>query len=184
MWPWGHAAVGYLLYTAYRRYRDGLAPSGPAALAVLLGTQFPDLVDKPLSWTFAVLPSGRSLGHSWLVAGTVLVVAWWGLDERERAMLLPFGVGWLSHGLADGIVSAVTWEPAYLGYFLWPLTGTPPYETDPSFLAHVLGIELTPYFFAQFILFAIALFVWNRDGRPGLGTLRTVYDGVTAHLPG
>lgn len=173
MWPWGHAAVGYLLYTAYCRYGDGLPPIGPAAVAVVVGTQVPDLVDKPLAWTLAVLPSGRSLGHSWLVAVVVLAAAWLILDGRRRALLVPFGVGWLSHGLADAVVSIVTWDLPDLGYFLWPLTTTPPYETEQSFVAHLLGMEVTPYFVLQGVLFAVALLVWYRDGNPGLGEIRS-----------
>lgn len=173
MWPWGHVAVGYLVYTAYSRYRAGHPPTGPATLAVLVGTQLPDAVDKPLAWTLAVLPTGRSLGHSWLVALIVLAVAWWVLDGHRRSLLVPFGIGWLSHGLADGVFLLLTWDEAYLGYFLWPLTTTPPYDTEPSFAAHLLGIELTPFFLFQWFLFGVALLVWHYDRRPGLGTVRT-----------
>lgn len=76
MWPWGHAAVGYLLYrvlgrTSGRTGGDG-PPSGPAVVALGVGTQFPDLVDKPLSWSFDLLPAGRTLAHSALI-GAVFV---------------------------------------------------------------------------------------------------------------
>lgn len=184
MWPFGHAAVGYLLYAAYCRYRDGRPPSGPDVLAVLFGTQLPDLVDKPLAWTVAVLPTGRTLAHSWLVAAVVLGVAWWYLGPSRRALLPPLAVGWLSHGLADGFSSFLAWEPAYLGFLLWPLTSTPPYDTEPSFAAHLLGVELTPHFYFQWGLALIALLVWHRDGHPGLGTVRSAVDIVAARLPG
>jgi hypothetical protein len=59
MWPWEHLAVGYLLYSVscvlWGRYPTRI---GVAALA--FGTQFPDLVDKPLGWWLGVLPSGQS----------------------------------------------------------------------------------------------------------------------------
>jgi hypothetical protein len=184
MWPWGHAAVGYLLYSGYLRARAAGPPSGPAALAVLLGTQFPDLVDKPLAWTATVLPTGRSLAHSWLVAAVVLGLAWWLLDERRRTLLGPLAAGWFSHGLADAIGTVLGGDLAYLGFLLWPATTTPPYETDHSFLAHLLGIELTPYFLLQFFLAGLAAVVWHRDGRPGPDSVRSFLGLEPAHESG
>ena len=40
-------------------------------LALAIGTQLPDLIDKPLTYQFAVLPSGRSLGHSLFFAAVL-----------------------------------------------------------------------------------------------------------------
>ena len=63
MWPWDHLAFGYVWYTLASRGWDGRPPSNAAAIALAVGTQFPDLVDKPLAWWLDVLPAGRSLGH-------------------------------------------------------------------------------------------------------------------------
>ena len=68
MWPWEHAAVGYLLLSLGSRASGRGPPSTPAVLALLFGTQLPDLVDKPLSWEFDLFPSGYAVGHSALVA--------------------------------------------------------------------------------------------------------------------
>jgi hypothetical protein len=171
MWPWGHVAVGFLLYVAYRRYRDGTPPTGPATIAVVFGTQLPDLVDKPLAWTVAVLPTGRSLAHSWLVAGVVLAVAWWALSGPRRALVVPLAVGWLSHGLADAAYSIVTGEFAYVAFLAWPLASTPPYDTEPSFVAHLLAFSLDPSMVVQTLLFVLAVVVWYRDGQPGVQTV-------------
>jgi hypothetical protein len=173
MWPWGHAAVGYLLYVGVRRLRKRGAPSGPAVLAVLVGAQLPDLVDKPLAWTVAVLPTGRSLAHSWLVAGVALAVAWHALDGRRRALVVPLGGGWLSHGLGDAAYSIVAWEPAYLGFLAWPVTTTPSYDLDQSFAAHFLAFQWDASMWIQTGLFALAVVVWFADGRPGMGLVRT-----------
>jgi len=176
MLPVGHFAVGYLLYTGYRRLRERGPPTGPAAIALGFGTQLPDLVDKPLSWTFGVLPTGRSLAHSWLVAGIVLAAAWWYLDGRRRRLVVPLAVGWLSHGLADGLLSIVTWEPRFLGFLLWPVTPLPEYDTDYSFATYLVEFEPTPYILFQMVLFAVSLAVWYRDGLPGLATARAALD--------
>ena len=37
MWPWGHAAAGYLLYTVWCRGRYGRQPLAPATLALAVG---------------------------------------------------------------------------------------------------------------------------------------------------
>jgi len=73
MWPWGHAAVGYLAYSLGYRASDRRL-TGAAVIALGVGTQFPDLIDKPLGWTFGVLPGGRTLAHSLLTVAVVAVV--------------------------------------------------------------------------------------------------------------
>ncbi|MFC6964015.1 hypothetical protein ACFQL7_23110 [Halocatena marina] len=51
MWPWSHAAVGYLCYSIGTRLVGRRPTTGPT-VAVLFGALLPDLVDKPLSWVF------------------------------------------------------------------------------------------------------------------------------------
>lgn len=178
MWPWGHAAVGYLCYALWTHGRHRRSPAAVPALAVVLGTLIPDLVDKPLAWSFDVLPLGRTLGHSLVAIVPVVATLWWLVDDRHHPAVAALGVGWVSHLFGDG-VGAVS-DPAVLGYALWPLTTPPPAETEQSFLAHVAGIELTPFFLAQSVLVVAALAVWRRDGYPGLGV---VVDRISASLP-
>lgn len=168
MWPWGHVAVGYLLYSGWRRLRGEGRPSGIAAVAVAVGAVLPDLVDKPLAWWFVVLPTGRTLAHSLLFVVPVVGVLWWVAGDRHADAVSATALGWLSHLAADGIGAS----PAYLGYLLWPATTTPPYPTEQSFSAHVAEIEMTPFFLAQLGLVALAGVVWHRDGRPGLAVVR------------
>lgn len=173
MWPWGHAAVGYLLYSGFERLDERRPPAGLAALLVVFGAQIPDLVDKPLAWSVSVLPTGRSLAHSLLVAGLVLGLVGWLVGTRHRRLVVAAGVGWVSHSLVDGLPSALSGEFAYLGFLLWPVTGTPPYSTEKSFLAHFRSLEPTSSFFVEILLVGVALAVWYRDGRPGVATLWT-----------
>ena len=63
MWPWGHLVFGYLLYLLVRprAWRNG---DRFAVIVLMIGTQVPDIVDKPLAWWFGVLPSGVVSGVS------------------------------------------------------------------------------------------------------------------------
>ncbi|WP_284033485.1 metal-dependent hydrolase [Halobaculum lipolyticum] len=96
MLPWTHAAFGYLLLLAVvlllgRRF------SRAELLAVLVGTQLADVIDKPLAWWFDVVPSGRSLGHSLLfvvpLCAVVVAITWY---RRHPEVGVAFGVGYLS----------------------------------------------------------------------------------------
>lgn len=173
MWPWGHLAVGYLLYSALARWRFDRPPGNAATLFVLFGTQFPDLVDKPLAWTFHLLPSGRSLGHSLLTAAVVCVLLFWITHRRERAAFaIAFAVGYVSHLLTDAIVPLFNGQYQYIAYLVWPLLELPLYDTGIGFLERFANMEFTPFLLVQFVLVALALVVWLRDGRPGLSVLR------------
>lgn len=173
MWPWGHLAVGYLVYTGWRRWRGG-RPRAPEVFFLALGTLFPDLVDKPLAWTLGLLASGRSLGHSLLIAAVVLAVLWLLVTPRlGRPPIAAFAVGYLSHVVADlPVGKLLAGEIAHAHYLVWPLLPLPPYELEPSFLAHLLAYELGPYEVLQLGLFVVAGATWIRDGRPGWATVR------------
>ncbi|WP_254535867.1 metal-dependent hydrolase [Halomarina litorea] len=171
MWPWGHAAFGYLLYRALLSAR-GSTPTGLPVLALGVGTQFPDLVDKPLAWSFALLPSGRSLAHSLLTAALVIGVG--GAVARRydrRDVAAAFGVGYLSHLLGDALLPLVRLDVVFLRFLAWPLVPPPPYERDSSFAEHLVSLEVTPFFAFGLALTALAVALWVRDGLPGLGTL-------------
>ena len=173
MWPWGHAAVGYLAYTAWTRLVRGRPPAAGATIALGFGTQFPDLVDKPLAWTFDVLPNGRSLGHSVFVAALLLAVGWVVLARFDRADLAgAFGVGHLSHLAGDAVYPLVHGEFGALAFMGWPVLPPVSYETDRSLLGHFLGMTVTPYVAFQFLLALGALAIWYRDGTPGVGVVR------------
>ncbi|WP_276272974.1 metal-dependent hydrolase [Haloarcula litorea] len=176
MWPWGHAAVGYLVYSLGVR-AAGRTPRDRPVLALAVGTQFPDLVDKPLGWTLGVLPGGRSLAHSLLtlaVVGVVLAALVRRLGGRDVAV--SFVVGAVSHTLADGVSAVVAGEYGLLTYLLWPVLAMPEYSTEPSFAAHLATLGLDGAMAAELALVGLAVVSWQLDGRPGLGALRAVGD--------
>ncbi|SDN31487.1 LexA-binding, inner membrane-associated putative hydrolase [Haloarchaeobius iranensis] len=140
---------------------------GPAFVALLFGTQFPDLVDKPLAWTVAVLPSGRSLAHSVFALAVVFGVAWWATGRSDRrTYTIGFGIGYASHLFADSVQSLVGLEFEYLTFLAWPLLAPPPYELDSSFSAHFANLNLTAWLWLEFLLVGVALAVavWTEYG--------------------
>ena len=60
MWLWGHAGVGYLIYSAYTRTQH--SPEALAAIFLTDDRQFPDLINKLLSYSFGLLPKEQTLG--------------------------------------------------------------------------------------------------------------------------
>lgn len=180
MWPWGHLAIGYLVYVAISESRDWDAQTGLVVAAVALGTQFPDLVDKPLAWTFAVLPSGRSLAHSLITATLVIALVYHVAAQRNhRNAARAFAIGYVSHCLADlgpGVVAGLLrgdWSQLqWTTYLLWPLYPAPPYPHDGSFTEHFLAFTVDPYVLSQFGLLAVAVAVWGASGAPGLTRIR------------
>jgi len=172
MWPWGHAAVGYLLYTVSCRVRLGWRPQGLTVIALGLGTQLPDLIDKPLAWNFSVLPNGRSLGHSLLIAGVVIIALQIVAIRLDREPLVTaFGVGYVSHLFADALYPALEGEFYYVGFLGWPLVPPVEYEGSDGILAHLLAAEVTPTFVFETVLALATLALWYRHGMPGLRTL-------------
>lgn len=179
MWPWEHLAVGYVLVTlTYRRY-TGRAPSDAAAIAVILGTQFPDLVDTPLAWCFEVVTSGVSITHFVFVATALSVLA----NVLARRLGHPavgvgFAVDYLVH-LPAGVR-----YPFLLGKglpsipFLWPL-----YVSDgggvtggflasfASYLVEFIEFLATPrgmtFRVLELVFLSVAAWVWIADGYPG-----------------
>lgn len=170
MWPWGHAGLGYLVYAAVRRGRGRPWPPDDAStVALVLGTQFPDLVDKPLAWSLHVLPSGRSLAHSALTATLVAaVVLALGRRYDQRAPTRAFVLGYYTHLLGDVLLPLVQFDADFLRFLLWPLHPPPTYESDPRYVERF--VDLTPTTFALFGLAvtALAAGLWVRDGYPGL----------------
>ena len=171
MWPLGHAAVAYLCYTALQRARE-VPQYGLAVVLLAVGSQFPDLIDKPLSWRLGLLPTGRSLAHSLVILVPVVVLVSLVAARYDRAEYgIAFSVGALSHVLADSL--PVLWGDAEIAYLLWPLFAVEPYPSGPPTVVGLLVESLgNPYFLFEFALAGLAVGLWRREGYPGLGALR------------
>jgi len=169
MWVVEHVAIGYLVWSGWSRYREGRPPTGAEFWLVLLGALLPDLVDKPLAWTFGVLPAGRSLAHSLLTA-SVLVVAARRVARRRGDVTLgtAFGVAYLSHLAADVVFPIISGRYAYTYFLLWPLLPLPYYDTSRSLVGEVL-LRIPGGFSGPHLVVALlVLLVWVRDKMPGV----------------
>ena len=172
MWPWGHLVFGYVLYSGYRRLVHRDRPDGTSVLFIVAGTQLPDLIDKPLAWTFHVLPSGRSLAHSVFAAVLVSALVWAYCRKRGRSDLgAAFTISYFSHLVADGYIYLLSGQYAYLSYLGWPLLPPPPYGDEGTFFTHFANISFTPGFALQLLLVVVVYVIWIEDGAPGRAAL-------------
>ena len=189
MWPWGHLAVGYLLYSGTNHLLTGSRPSPRAVFWLAIATQLPDLIDKPLAYWWHFLPEGRTLAHSYvflgpLCLGVVLATRYLSASDVGAA----FSIGVLSHPLADGLgaIHTANWE--MLTYLVWPILPAPDYEAD-SFAHHVDQLmalietlrsgSVTAAGWEPIVLelsiVAVVLLLWVYDGMPPLlGTWRSI----------
>jgi len=173
MWPWGHLAAGYLIYSLAARLAGRRPRDGPVLVAAF-ATQVPDLVDKPLAWTLSVLPTGRSLGHSLVVAALLLPVVWWVSDRYDAGPLGgAFALGYLSHLVTDALYPVLELDFYHARFLAWPLVPPPAYDVEQSFVAHLLLVEPSPTFLFELTLIALASVAWHVDDHPGLTTVRS-----------
>lgn len=169
MLPWGHLAVGYLCYSLGVRLRYRHPPRAGAVLALVFGTQLPDLIDKPLATWLGVLPSGRSLGHSLLFLAVLGVGVWWLAKRRGRVLAgVALLVGHLTHIVVDALPALVAGRWVELGHLLWPVTPVYQYpgELERDMGAYLLAALMTLQL--DTVLFVVAVLVWIYDGAPGL----------------
>lgn len=190
MMPWGHLAVGYLAYTVGTRVWHGRTPTGGPTIALAVGTQFPDLVDKPLNWWFGIF-DGRAIGHSALTMGLLCAVVLFVAYRRERgALTAAFSVGVFTHLLGDSWQALLAGDFGSATFLLWPLFPAPTYPKD-SLLDHLvvmrrqfallsdLSLEtlLTTQVGQQLLLMVVLVGLWAVDGFPGVRTVWTAAVG-------
>lgn len=180
MWPWGHAALAYLLYSPLVRLLGGRTPAGSEVGLLGVAALGPDLVDKPLSWVFGVFPQGYSVAHSVFVAVPLGLGVCAVAVARDRPGLgLAVLVGYWSHLAADVGLALVLGEPAAFERVLWPVVTLPPYATEfepGGRIAHYFAAWLeqmregrgTAALVTYLAPLVAAVVLWALDGLPGL----------------
>lgn len=180
MWPWEHLATGYLVYSLGARLLGRDPPTDWGVVALGLGTQLPDLVDKPLSWGLGWVPTGYAVAHSAFVAiplGVLVLAAGWRVGHRRPAV--AFVVGNWAHLLADVLNPLRNGNPILPERVLWPVAEASPYETDlgfgrgvvyfQEFLAALSTMAPARLLVLYLLLPAALVAFWLVDGRPGSG---------------
>lgn len=179
MWPWEHLAFGYLCYSAYTHARFGRSPDDRATVILAVGTQSPDLIDKPLAWTFELLPSGHSLGHSLLFALPLLSVVLLATRRLDRIQQgVAFGVGYLSHLPADVLYPLAYGDDVNFGMLFWPLVPATASETAGllsraamlfiEFVGYLSTLQGFVYLLCEITFLLLVFLLWLHDGKPGL----------------
>lgn len=178
MWPWEHAAVGYLVYSLGRRAL-GLAPPGRTDTAVLVaGALFPDLVDKPLSWELGLFPSGYAVAHSALVAVPLGIGALvFGRQFDYRWLGVGFAVGYWSHLVGDVLDPLRRGQAPLVERVLWPFVDVAPYNVDygigrglvyvREFGVAIAAMDPLAAILLYVLLPATTVTIWVLDGAPG-----------------
>ncbi|WP_137287823.1 metal-dependent hydrolase [Halorussus salinisoli] len=185
MWPWEHVAFGYLLVSLFSHVVRGESPNGRVALAAGLGAVFPDLVDKPLSWTFGVFPSGYAVAHSAFVFPVFALALWLSVRRRGAGYLaVAFLVGHVSHLVGDVVYPFVLGDELALSAVLWPVVVSPASPTEAGLVARTLfylrswvirfwALELGPLLLFEMALAGVVAAVWLYDGAPVLAECRS-----------
>jgi len=140
MWPWGHLGLGYLLAVPLLE-RYGLDGDYVALAVLAAGTQLPDLVDKPLAWTFGVLPYGRAVMHS-LVVVAIAAVALSALSVPGRVRV-PLLAGWVSHLAGDAVYPLAEGAVGEVTFLAYPLVALPEPGGDYGVVSYFRHLSLT-----------------------------------------
>ena len=172
MQPVVHLAVGYVCYAAYTRSRYDAVPDEAPALAAIVGTALPDLIDKPI-WLAGIVDVGRTVGHSLLFALPLVVAVWLFARARGHPILgVAFTVGYLSHVATDVPWHVISGDYEELGFLLWPITPMPAY-TGTKPLVTLGGLEVTvTTLWLEVVILVAGVALWWVDGRPGTGVFR------------
>jgi hypothetical protein len=175
--PFGHAATAYLCYAVYAVVTSRRLPARLALFPLAFGSQFPDLIDKPLAY-WNLVPYGRSLAHSVFTCGLVIALVWGSFhyardhwdsaswQDRLRAVTpAAFGIGYASHLLGDSYKALLAGnfvDARFLLYPLYPLPASPADDIPPwlRLLQIYQDLDTHPQF--GLIILAVVLFIGIR----------------------
>lgn len=157
MEPGNHILLALFPVVGYSLLRHRRPTTGPILLLVIGASLFPDLVDKPLAWTLGVVPSGRMVAHSLVIAVPIvalvyLLAVWTG----RRSYGVAFLWGYLIHITGD--FYPILWHGTDYYFFpnlFWPLLKANP-DPNPGFgdKIPVLSVEILPKLTVLALIFA------------------------------
>jgi len=155
--PPGHFLVAAVPATVYLIWQDRQLPGWTALFVIGVGSQFPDLIDKPLAHLFFLLPNGRVGAHSLPIAipiaGIALSVAW-RLNRRRAGGLFVFA--YATHLFADYYRVLFSPDPQLPPGLLWPLVPPLPGRLEPRWAGpNSINVKLWSLFSAIVLLVGI-----------------------------
>lgn len=155
MWPWEHAVVGYLAYSIGVRLLRRRSPTGPEAVAVVVASVLPDVIDKPLAWEFGAFQSGYGIAHSVFFAVPAVAVGLLIAAAYDRTEIgAAFGTGYLLHLPADVLPHYVRDGRLPVERTLWPVR-----QSESSYPEGFVGTFRT--YFSDWL---VTLLSWPPDG--------------------
>ena len=177
MLPLGHLAFAYLWYAVYAATSTHRLPARLALLPLAFGSQFPDLVDKPLAY-IGILTYGRSLAHSLFAFALCSLTVWWlvarlrghwsaeTLAEQLRIVTpAAFAIGYASHLLGDTyrfLLTGDVWTARFLLYPLFPVPESPSDDIAPWVRLFEIYQEMGTHPQIGLIVLAVVVFVGVR----------------------
>jgi len=159
--PIEHFIIAFLPAVGYVLVRDLSLPASGLVFAVFVGSQFPDLIDKPLAHYFGLLPSGRVFMHSLPFALPVgICVLAYGVWTNRPRLAGGFVLAQLLHLYADnrGPLRAGS-IPSDL---LWPFVAPQPRPAVP-YWAGPDGINILLWTAFSGVVLSITAAVMVRD---------------------
>ena len=133
MFPHQHFIVAVVPVVAYVIVSDRRLPTIHLMGILFLGSQFPDLVDKPLAHQFVMLPSGRVFMHSIpIVLPFLLILGVYGWQTNRLRLSLAFGFAHLSHLFTDNLTALLSSTPQIPPELLWPILSPTASPVTPS----------------------------------------------------
>ncbi|MFB6130748.1 MAG: metal-dependent hydrolase [Salinigranum sp.] len=196
MWPWEHVAFAYVLYSLCSRAWRGEPPGGHAVFALSFGSLFPDLIDKPLAWTFGVFDSGYAVGHSAValpVLAAAVLVPLARLDRRSLGVAFLFGH--VSHLVGDVIYPYLEGGRLAFSILTWPAVRPSASGARAGFVsqflhyfvawwAQVRTLHPGPILLFEGTLGALVFSLWVADGAPGAAEVGSGVAAVRSALAG
>lgn len=161
MFPHEHLIVALLPVGVYIAVRDRRLPTPAIGVVTAIGSQFPDLVDKPLAHQFGLLPSGRVFMHSLPFALPIaILILVYGWQTARLRLAGAFVSAYLLHLLGDTYrVLLVGRVPADL---LWPFVAAQPRPGVP-FWAGVNAINVRLWTAFSAMVLTVTLVMLGRD---------------------
>ena len=130
---------------------------------VFVGSQLPDLIDKPLAHQVHLIPSGRVFVHSLPIAIPICCLVGWYAWKTDRPRTGgAFAFAYLSHLVADNWRVLSPPNSRLSGDLLWPLRPAMSRPRVPSW-AGVNSINIHLWTAFSIIVVAIATYYLYRD---------------------